>query len=81
VLLFPTAKSDVQNIIVPAVIVFLCSWLASGAFTSVFEMGIDAVLLCYLEDEERNNGEARHALKTLRKYADKHKDGDEQPKV
>jgi hypothetical protein len=77
VLLFPTAKPDVQNIIVPAVIVFLCSWLASAAFTGLFEMGIDAVFLCFLEDEERNDGSPGHekrAPKMMQRYADSHKE-------
>jgi choline transporter-like protein 2/4/5 len=56
--LFPVAKPDVQCVIVPTVIVFICAWLASAAFTDFFEMGIDAMFICFLEDEERNDGSA-----------------------
>ncbi|KAH0789400.1 choline transporter-like protein 2 isoform X2 [Histomonas meleagridis] len=50
------ANKDITFYIVPAVCVFVMSWLASGAFTGVFEMSIDATFLCLLEDEERNDG-------------------------
>jgi hypothetical protein len=56
VFFFTKVKPDVQCLIVPAVLVFLCGWLASAAFTGVFEMGIDAMFICYQEDEERNDG-------------------------
>jgi choline transporter-like protein 2/4/5 len=65
------AKPDVQCVIVPAVIVFICAWLASAAFTGVFEMGIDAMFICYLEDEERNDGSAerpRFASEELQRH-------------
>jgi hypothetical protein len=71
VFLFPVAKPDVQNIVVPAVLVFLCAWLAGAAFTSIFEMGIDSMFICYLEDEERNDGtpgREKYASQELQDY-------------
>lgn len=70
--LFKTNK-DVQFIIVPAVIVFICSYLASGAFTGVFEIGIDSMFMCYMEDEERNDGinHRKYASKGLQKFMKK----------
>jgi hypothetical protein len=69
--LFPKAKPDVQCVIVSAVLVFICGWLASAAFSGVFEMGIHAMFICYLEDEEMNDGtpgRARFASEELQKY-------------
>ena len=48
---------NVQFYIVPTVITFIMSYLASGVFTSVYEMAIDSTFLCYMEDCERNDGE------------------------
>lgn len=72
---FPMVKPDIQFIVVPAVIVFVCSWLAAGVFMGVFDMAIDAMFICFLEDEERNDGSPGHekyAPKGLRKFIDKH---------
>lgn len=70
--LFKTNK-DVQFIVVPAVVVFICSYLASGAFTGVFEIGIDSMFLCFMEDEERNDGinHRKYSSKGLRKFMQK----------
>ena len=57
---FSKLVEGVSYAIIPAVLVFLISFLASGAFTSVFEMGIDSMFLCFLEDEERNDGSPGH---------------------
>ena len=46
--------------ILPSLLVFVASFFASGAFTNVFEMGIDSTMLCFLEDEERNDGSPGH---------------------
>ncbi|KAK8889552.1 hypothetical protein M9Y10_034302 [Tritrichomonas musculus] len=69
-LFFFTKNKDVQFFVVPAVIVFICSYLASGAFTGVFEIGIDSIFLCFMEDEERNDGvnHKKYASKGLQKF-------------
>jgi len=41
---------------IPSAIVTLLAFFISGSFTSLFEMGIDSCFICYLEDEERNDG-------------------------
>jgi len=48
--------------IVPAFIVAVMAFFASDAFTELFEMGIDSMFLCYMEDIERNDGTAGHEL-------------------
>ncbi|EAX96608.1 hypothetical protein TVAG_140970 [Trichomonas vaginalis G3] len=46
---------------IPAIFVFILSYIVSGTFTSLFEMGIDSCFMCVLEDEERNKGSQRFA--------------------
>jgi hypothetical protein len=70
VIIFPIWNEDVQCIVVPAVIAFVCSWMAAGAFTSVFEMGIDAMFVCFLEDEERNENRTKKAPQEMLDYVD-----------
>jgi hypothetical protein len=53
---------DVTFYIVPGFIVALMAFFASDAFTELFEMGIDSMFLCYMEDIERNDGSAGHEL-------------------
>ena len=57
--------TEVTFYIIPTVFVVVLSFFISGAFTSVFEMGIDASFICALEDEERNDGSPGHE-----RYAD-----------
>jgi len=56
--------------ILPSLLVFVISLMASGAFTNVFEMGIDSTLLCFLEDEERNDGSPGHEKKAPQELVD-----------
>lgn len=49
-------KVEVSFYIIPAIFVFLLSFFASKAFTGIFEMGIDSMFMCFMEDEERNDG-------------------------
>jgi Pyruvate/2-oxoacid:ferredoxin oxidoreductase delta subunit len=57
---FQYCVEGINYAIIPALIVFIMSYFASGAFSSVFEMGIDSMFLCFLEDEERNDGTPGH---------------------
>jgi hypothetical protein len=42
--------------VVPAAIVAVMAFFASDAFTGLFEIGIDSMFLCYMEDTERHDG-------------------------
>jgi hypothetical protein len=78
--LIPIAKPDAQFVVVPAVLVFVCAWLAAAAFGGAFEMGIDAMFMCYLEDEERNDGtpgREKFAPRELQSYVGSLGDGSE----
>lgn len=51
--------SKIENItfpIIPAIVVFLMSFIVAGAFTSLYEIGIDSVFVSYMVDEEMNDG-------------------------
>ncbi|CAH8477620.1 unnamed protein product [Schistosoma haematobium] len=39
-------------------IIILASYLVASLFSSVFEMGVDTIFLCFLEDLEKNDGSA-----------------------
>ncbi|CAH8829429.1 unnamed protein product [Trichobilharzia szidati] len=43
---------------IPLCIIILASYLVATLFSSVFEMGVDTIFLCFLEDLERNDGSA-----------------------
>ncbi|CAH8453618.1 unnamed protein product [Schistosoma rodhaini] len=43
---------------VPLGIIILSSYLVASLFSSVFEMGVDTIFLCFLEDLEKNDGSA-----------------------
>ena len=70
---FFKTNDDVQFYIVPSAIVFVMSFLASSAFTGVFEIGIDSMFLCFMEDEERNEGHELFASRKLKKFMSKNK--------
>jgi len=53
---------DVTFYVVPGFIVAVMAFFASDAFTELFEMGIDSMFLCYMEDIERNDKSAGHKL-------------------
>jgi choline transporter-like protein 2/4/5 len=55
-LLFFSKNDNITFPIIPSIIIFIMSYVVSGAFTSLFELGIDSVFLCFMEDEERNDG-------------------------
>ncbi|OHT03756.1 Choline transporter-like protein 2 [Tritrichomonas foetus] len=74
--LFKT-NDNVQFYIVPTVIVFVCCYIASGAFTGIFEIAIDSTFLCFMEDGERNRCHKMYASKKLQKFM--RKDSEENP--
>jgi choline transporter-like protein 2/4/5 len=51
---------SVHYVIVPVTLVIIGSSLIAGLFASVYEMGVDTIFLCFLEDLERNDGSPEH---------------------
>eukprot|EP00055_Hartaetosiga_balthica_P014379 m.78479 g.78479 ORF g.78479 m.78479 type:complete len:649 (+) comp8579_c0_seq1:48-1994(+) len=61
---------------VSVVIVAVLSWFIAGIFTSVYDLVIDCIFLCFAEDSERNDGSLErplYASKTLIGFMDKSK--------
>lgn len=45
-------KSQLTSVVLPCFIVFIISYGISIIFMSVYGMGIDAIMMCFLYDEE-----------------------------
>lgn len=54
--IFQKYVAGVTFYIVPTVLVCIMSFIISGVFNGVYDLGIDSVFLCYMEDCERNDG-------------------------
>lgn len=50
------SNEELQFFVAPAFVIFICSYIATGVFTGVIENAIDSMFVCYMEDEERNDG-------------------------
>lgn len=40
----------------PVIIITIATYFISSAFFSVYEIGVDTLFFCFLEDSERNDG-------------------------
>ncbi|XP_065829328.1 choline transporter-like protein 4 [Oscarella lobularis] len=49
-------REDLNYYLIPVIILGLCAFFISWAFFSVYDMAIDTLFLCFLEDLERNDG-------------------------
>lgn len=67
-------KEDIEFYCVPAAVVFVLSFIVSGVFTELFEMGIDSMFLCFMEDCERNEGHEMYTPEELRSWIHKDKE-------
>jgi len=55
----------------PVVLIFIISWFVADMFMDVFEIGILAILHCFVADEEMFGGSPRYAERTLTRWVDK----------
>ncbi|THD26061.1 Choline transporter protein 5-A [Fasciola hepatica] len=53
-------QPTMHYVIVPLAIIIVGSYVIVSLFSSVYEMGVDTIFLCFLEDLERNDGSAEH---------------------
>ncbi|KAA0185908.1 Choline transporter protein 4, partial [Fasciolopsis buskii] len=51
-------QPTIHFVIVPLAIIIVGSYVIVSLFSSVYEMGVDTIFLCFLEDLERNDGSA-----------------------
>lgn len=49
---------ELNYYLTPVIIIMIGSWVISSAFFGVYEMAIDTIFLCFLEDSERHDGSA-----------------------
>ncbi|ESO06087.1 hypothetical protein HELRODRAFT_93910 [Helobdella robusta] len=52
--LFP--DSELNYYLIPILIVVCCAYIVASLFFGVYDMGVDTLFLCFLEDLERNDG-------------------------
>ena len=45
-----------HDFVAPTILVFIISWMTASMFFDVLQMAIDTILMCYVADEEANNG-------------------------
>ena len=70
--------ADVHYLWVPVLVVGLSSYVISSAFFGVYDMGVDTLFLCFLEDIERHDGSKEKPYfmsKSLRKILNKKNKG------
>ncbi|VDP88343.1 unnamed protein product [Echinostoma caproni] len=53
-------QPTMHYVIVPLAIIIVGSYVIVSLFSSVYEMGVDTIFLCFLEDLERNDGSPEH---------------------
>jgi choline transporter-like protein 2/4/5 len=54
--------------LIPAVLIFIASWIIGSLFMQVYSQTINTLMICFIIDEEMNNGEAQHATRGLQKH-------------
>ena len=55
---FTGAFADkLHDFVGPTILVMIISWMTATMFFDVLQMAIDTILICYISDEEANNGE------------------------
>ncbi|RDD45474.1 Choline transporter-like protein 2 [Trichoplax sp. H2] len=49
-------RSDLNYYLVPVIIIIVCAYVIASVFFGVYDMAVDTLFLCFLEDLERNDG-------------------------
>ena len=53
---FFNKSDDLNYYLTPVIIITVVAWVIASAFFGVYEMAINTVFLCFLEDSERHDG-------------------------
>lgn len=77
---FMKVTKEVEFYAIPSAVVFIFSFIVSGVFTELFEMGIDSMFLCFMEDSERNEGHEMCAPPELQAWIKKSEKPEEDSK-
>ncbi|KAK2191800.1 hypothetical protein NP493_45g04048 [Ridgeia piscesae] len=51
-------KPELNYYLIPVIIIVIGTYVIASGFFNVYNMGVDTIFLCFLEDEERNDGSA-----------------------
>lgn len=56
----------------PLVFVGILSWLTATMFMDVYYMCLDTILMCYIADEEANDGDAKYVDRDFKLFIEEH---------
>ena len=70
---FLNTTTQITDFIAPTVLIMAIAYMTSTMFMDVFHMAVDTVIMCYITDEEQNNGRAVYAEPELSDFI--HKNG------
>ena len=66
----------VNNPLGPTLIFLICSYLVSSLFMSVYDMACDAIIICFISDEELHKQQPVYAPEPLREFMEEHREGE-----
>ncbi|KAM3133915.1 hypothetical protein pb186bvf_014030 [Paramecium bursaria] len=73
--LFTESKYEIKDVLSspvgPMIIVGIVSYMIGRIFMCLYAMGVDCILLCYMDDCQKNNG-AQNTPPTLRHFIEEH---------
>jgi len=66
---FTGGYSDkLHDFVAPTILVMIISWMTASMFFDVLQMAFDSLLMCYVSDDEANNGEPIFAAPKMRDF-------------
>ena len=70
---FTGAYADkLHDFVAPTILVMIISWMTASMFFDVLQMSIDTILMCYIADEEANDGTAQFAGAKMNDFVKEH---------
>ena len=72
----PTLASQGVDPLIPCLLCGIIAQVTCGIILKLYSTTIEALLLCFLVDDEKNNGNTSHAPASLRECLDKHAETD-----
>jgi hypothetical protein len=66
----------INNPLGPTLIFLICSYLVSSLFMSVYDMACDAIIICFISDEELHKQNPVFAPEPLKEFMEEHREGE-----
>ena len=60
------------DLVAPTVLVMIISWMTASMFADVYSITMDTILMCYITDEEQNEGKPKFASDTMSAFVAEH---------